>query len=1099
MSQEAELKINSSSIERTTVAVDSLLKSLEDLVKTSGQAEGANENLTKSERSKANAVLNANIASEKAIALLKLEQRGLDKTSQEYVELKAAIIAKEVAAKKGIKTSSKEYKSLKDNITAKEKAIAATKSLSLSQKRNNAVTNDSSKSFTGFTNRLDDATKQVRLIDGPLGGVASRMTAFSQIVKSGATGLAIFGVATGLAFREIYKGVGIAADTEVALASFDAQIRATGGAAGFTAGELDELSRSLALNTLDSTADMRKLVGVMLTFKSVSGDSLTRAIGLSQDLGKAMQQDPVTAARTLGKVLENPLKNYKQLSRAGIQFGIEEAKNIKKLQQRGEIDQAQSIILDKLKDKFGGLAVAQADTLKGDIDTFNQKWEETSEIIGKKLLPSMRQLTKFGGDAVEALGDFLESDVEGIVSDWADGFERSKKGLVELTPELERVQKEIADIGETSGIENFVHFVGEMSKLDSILPATAVDEVTALKEQERLLLESIKARNDALSAPVKNDELKKYKEDGELALSTEQKLTAAFLISGNTRSESYRTEKANVDALRLAKKLGIEGDEVEIKAIADHIKALSDLTEKRVLHNSEVQREKSILGKQGGLEKEIALRKLLATGVHESSSEYLGLAATYDAMNAAELAGIAIGSETYNAMKKRKTSLVSLQVELKKLNALEASSEAHEKSKRSLEDQIELQGLTKKGVRETSKEYFRAEAAISARNEAIEAGFAVGSDEYLLLKKQALALADLRTEAQKVADLSDGGFSVSQFGEILVTGSKAALAAADTEVSGKLINLLLSGTIDEAAFTEKMNEVQEAIRERLKDQLAPLGFTIDEEGKEVLLESVEAVEVERQEKLKELRDAWEEQTITDETLYRERLAAVETEYDEKSIASKQSAYEKTAKHKKLMMQKEVSNTIANGLENLAAVTGNNKKLAKAAKLMSMFSASTSLVDALSNASSLPYPANIPAYAQAFLQGTQLISMASSLNEPAFANGGVDIKGAGTGRSDNISAKIANGESVITATGTSRHKETLKRINAGLDISGGRGNGGAMSLSTSIVVQGDASENTISLIEDKLRDFETRVETIANGSAMQTIQEQQMVGGLFNEI
>ena len=123
-------------------------------------------------------------------------------------------------------------------------------------------------------------------------------------------------------------------------------------------------------------------------------------------------------------------------------------------------------------------------------------------------------------------------------------------------------------------------------------------------------------------------------------------------------------------------------------------------------------------------------------------------------------------------------------------------------------------------------------------------------------------------------------------------------------------------------------------------------------------------------------------------------------------------------------------------------------------------------------------------------------MASSLKEPSFAFGGVDIQGAGTGRSDSIRANIARGESVVTAPATSQYKETLKRMNAGLPI----GNGGNQSVTVplSINIQGDASENTVRLIDESLRNFEDRVQQISQGVSMQTIQSEQNYGGLLNQ-
>lgn len=1099
MAQEAELKIDSSSIVMSTKAVDALYDSLVQLSAGATGVETSNDGLVASEKRKATALANANIASQKAIALLSLEQKGLDKTSQEYAELKAAILAKEVAAKKGIETSSKEYKILKNNITAKEKATAATKKLAIAQKLSQVQTTNTSSSFKSFTDRLDQSTKQVQLIDGPLGGIASRMTALSSIVKSGALVYAGLAVGVGLAVRELYKGVEVAAASEVAMKSFEAQLIATGGASGFTALELDNLARSLALNTLDSTEDMRKLVIVMGNFKNVTGDAFTTAIGLSQDLGKAMQQDPVTAARTLGKVLENPLKNYKQLARAGIEFSDTQADEIKRLQVTGELYKAQTIVTEELSKKFGGVAKAQADTLSGDVDTFNQKWEETGEILGKKLIPAFRSITKISGNAIELLGDFLESDVDGTVNDWAESFNTGKKGSEELAKELSRVQEEIENLSNSSDLKKIGGLINEYleSRGITILPASYLDQLEAWRIVEENLKNSIAARAKQAEAKIENSEHTKYIKEAQEKLDLEEKLTELFLKYGDTRSEGYRTEKAAIEASVTAKKLLVDGDDKEVKNIERLNKALSDATEARVRHNSEIQRSKAILSKSGDLDKQIELQKLIATGLNTTSKEYLTLSANIDAKNAATKSNISLSSEEFKVIEEQRLSLVSQQVELGKLKALQSETKTFKNVKSQLEKEISLNGLVRSGLSETSSEYIKEEALIGARNAALKAGFAIGSQESEQLKQQALDLAELRIQAQKATDFTDAGFITSNIGEVLIAGTREALAATDGELKGKLQDLLTSGDIDQSAFDERIKILQETIRERLKTDLIPLGLTIDEEGNQILLESVEAVEAERTEKLRELDLARKDNQISDEATFLERRNQIMAEYDQAAADQREDTFEKSASNMSSLRAIDTADNIASGLENLSAVAGNNRKLAKLSKTAAIFSASVSFVNGLSNANDLEYPLNIPAYAKAFLQGTELVQQANSLNEPSFAFGGVDISGAGTARSDSIKANIANGESVITATATTRHKDTLRRMNAGLPIDSGGSK--KFSLSNSIVIQGDASEKTVSLIEEKLRSFEDRVERISSGVALQTIQEEQQVGGLFDPI
>ena len=251
------------------------------------------------------------------------------------------------------------------------------------------------------------------------------------------------------------------------------------------------------------------------------------------------------------------------------------------------------------------------------------------------------------------------------------------------------------------------------------------------------------------------------------------------------------------------------------------------------------------------------------------------------------------------------------------------------------------------------------------------------------------------------------------------------------------------------------------------------------------------------ENVTELEDARREGVITDKQAFDQRMLDVEREYQDKLAAMKITTWEKTAEAQSLIRQAEISGLVSDGAKMLSAVAGNSKKLMEISKAAAIFETSAALVQSVAKASAVGWPANVPLIAEAFATGTQLVGQARSLNEPSFAFGGVDIQGAGTGRSDSISANIARGESVMTAPATARYKDTLQRMNAGLPIR--QGGSSTVSVPTSIIIQGDASERTVGLIEMKLRDYEDRVQQIAQGVSQQTIQEENEVGGFLNPI
>jgi hypothetical protein len=401
-------------------------------------------------------------------------------------------------------------------------------------------------------------------------------------------------------------------------------------------------------------------------------------------------------------------------------------------------------------------------------------------------------------------------------------------------------------------------------------------------------------------------------------------------------------------------------------------------------------------------------------------------------------------------------------------------------------------------VSETSDEYIRYNMELNARNVALQQGLEVGSADYQLLLNKAQAVADLQIELQKMKEVGELGLKFSSSGELISEDSLAGLQdSANSTIKSIMRVALEKGLEIDDPLIQKLLAAVNAKFQDGKDQIvAPFGLRFDEEGSLLAIESEASLIAERDELLREMKLAAQELDLEDEQAYLDRKAELTAEYDQKIADSRKNTYEKSAEHLARVRAADTANSISSGLETLSAVAGNNKKLAQMAKVASMFAASASLVDALSSAAKQDYPLNIPLYAKAFAQGTQIIQMASSLKEPSFAFGGVDIQGAGTGRSDSIKANIARGESVVTAPATSQYKETLKRMNAGLPI--GSGGNQSVTVPLSINIQGDASENTVRLIDESLRNFEDRVQQISQGVSMQTIQSEQNYGGLLNQ-
>ena len=1085
--------------------------------KADKQAEQSTTKKTASEVAAEKALNSSNISRETSIRLLKLEEKGLDRLSDEYAEQKGAILGAQQAKLKGIKAGTTEYNQLIKNTTAIEKSTAARKRLQAAEAKG-------TKGANGFTDSLDDMAKQAALVDGPLGGIASRLTTLSTILKStGGLGgaLALTGAGIGLAVftQQLVKGIGVASDTEVSMKTLEAQIRATGGAAGYTANQLDLMARSIARNTLDSTESVRKSIQSLLSYTNISSTMFEDVVRKSQDLAIVTSKSTRTVVSQLGKVLDDPINNLEALKELRLKIAPEEKQAIKNLQSEGKLYEAQSVILNKISKTYGDVAREQANaTLAGDVDTLGQNWEELFETLGSGTNGPLRDLVQGLNSAVESLTEIAETGVEtGIrkmrqeLQDASETSESTTAFIAKLDEEINTLEKSTGELtfGDkvSKGVGEATLSFGKFLKNYSTLAPLMDDEIsqgvredlllTDREKRQKVLLqikeeaiEKQRLQNGAVGEyiPLLTEAQQKARDLADTELSKQTELTRILIETGDTRNRIYLEAKAAQDALTEAQKRGlvvdeeslkkvISGGEVslgyqekELKAIFENKKALSLLTEERVTHNTILQKTKSLQSQQSGMEREIALYKATTSGILENSEAYIHLAASLKTANEIKQMGGDVSSEQAKALYQENLEVLKLQKSISVLNAIKAG-DSNSSNIQTLDRQIKLQKALTEGVSKNSREYILLEEELKAVDRARSLQLDSGSEEYKQLIKNAEAIAAKRIELQRFNDLAEMGVSFSLNGNSQIEGTLSQLTDSLPRELSKIDAMVISAEdlIDgkKGISQETADELKERIKERFADEknqiLMPLGFFVDSEGAIQAAEELNLVQEELKAKERELKELWREEDLITEEQYLERKRLLNIDYEQKIADAKADAHEKSSEHIALMKAKEVSSVIQGGVEMLAAVSNNNKKLMKIAKAMSVFNASVSLVDALAEAYKAGWPLDIPLAAKALTQGTALIAQAKSLNEPSFAFGGVDIQGAGTGRSDSISANIARGESVMTAPATARYKDTLQRMNAGLPIR--QGGNSTFKSSPIINIQGDASERTVGISPD----------------------------------
>ena len=322
------------------------------------------------------------------------------------------------------------------------------------------------------------ASQSIAAIQGPLGPVAGRITSLGTIIGGIGLKLALLTVGFSALVFGLKQVVGVVSNAERQFNKLNAILRATGFAAQLSLEEIETLSQEIGINTLASTQKVRDAAGILLTFKSIQGDTFREALRLTQDLAEVGFGDVKQGAIQLGKALEEPIVGLGALRRVGVSFTDAQKDLIKSLANTGRIAEAQQIILQALNKQVGGAGVKAADGLAGAVDTLQEKFTiffEKSKIgraVVDFLTASLNRLSDSMNNALQDVSTLntqievqnrlllvqekIQKELEAIMSDPLHEGEITSKTLQKLEEQEQalldrlRVLKAIAKDAEES-------------------------------------------------------------------------------------------------------------------------------------------------------------------------------------------------------------------------------------------------------------------------------------------------------------------------------------------------------------------------------------------------------------------------------------------------------------------------------------------------------------------------------------------------------------------------------------------------------------------------------------------------------------------------
>ena len=244
-------------------------------------------------------------------------------------------------------------------------------------------------------------------------------------------------LASGFAVKEMIEG---AANAERTVAKLQAVLKSTGDAAGLTARQMQDFAKQTAGSTMFGKGETVRAETMLASMGGVSGDNFKGAIKAAQDMATVMGDDLESATRRVGRALQDPEEGLAGLAREGVHFSSVQKDLIKNFEDTGRHAQAQQIILNQLRQQFGGAAAADANTFAGRLHHLGEEAAGMGKQIGELLLP----LAEIGVEFSRGILAIPQTMFKGV----KDFFEMIEHGGMAGQQAFEQQQRAIEKVAE---------------------------------------------------------------------------------------------------------------------------------------------------------------------------------------------------------------------------------------------------------------------------------------------------------------------------------------------------------------------------------------------------------------------------------------------------------------------------------------------------------------------------------------------------------------------------------------------------------------------------------------------------------------------------
>lgn len=255
-------------------------------------------------------------------------------------------------------------------------------------------------------------------------------------------------------------------------AGLAAALKATGNAAGFSLGRLNEMAGAMEAATGIAAGELNQAQKVLTGFTNVVGENYSRALQSAADYSAYTGQSMVASAELMGRALNIPSVGMASLSKQGFKFTEEQIKLAQSLEETGRVAEAQKIVFDALEETYGGAAEAARDTLGGalsalkntinslmtgdggSVDALKKAVNDLAETVGSESVRSAFQslitwIAETANTAVKAATKIVEAGELIKNSSFWGWLQVGANDSDNLTGSIEETERKIASLQKT--------------------------------------------------------------------------------------------------------------------------------------------------------------------------------------------------------------------------------------------------------------------------------------------------------------------------------------------------------------------------------------------------------------------------------------------------------------------------------------------------------------------------------------------------------------------------------------------------------------------------------------------------------------------------